>query len=536
MSDDELFYLQPGFDLTSLTVPRIRAILVSHDISYPASAKKPQLIQILTNEVLPHSRKLLRARERIRRTSRGITDVPSSQESSTVDDEDDRDLMPPPPRPARAPRARKSNASPPIDDAGDVIEVSATPAVPKRTRTSADRTSTTKHPRASDTETDAERAQPSARKTRKSIPGTVPVITPPSANIGARDLPVKNEAIEDGDSPFTDDNPFQSGSSPASASKRGSSTSRTRRSLGAPLDRKKSAGGRRQTTSPNVTKTRQDGEITAPSRSTFEFPVARVKSETGGPGDVETTEEFTPEEQLELVRDRAANGFSSRDQLPVRSSALTRRRAKPASTAAKTGPWIVILGIVGAFGALYRQEKVAVGYCGVGEPSWSLASNPQIPVWITDQFAPTCEPCPQHAFCYSGMEVTCENDFVLKQHPLSLNGLIPLPPTCEPDGEKVRKIKAVANKAIEELRERRAVYECGNDVRPGDGVASNGEEPVRSVVKNGATRIEIAEEDLKKEVSKMKRKGMSDQEFEDLWRGALGDIIEREEIQVTKDG
>ena len=49
MSDDELSYLQPGFDLSTLTVPRLRAILVSHDIPYPSSAKKPQLIQLLTD-------------------------------------------------------------------------------------------------------------------------------------------------------------------------------------------------------------------------------------------------------------------------------------------------------------------------------------------------------------------------------------------------------------------------------------------------------------------------------------------------------
>src|ERR1700728_2084937 len=111
MSDDELSYLQPGFDLSTLTVPRLRAILVSHDIPYPSSAKKPQLIQLLTDEVLPRSRKLLSARARTKRTSKGITDVPSSQESSTVaGDDDDGGLMPPPP-PPKTPRGRKSKAT-----------------------------------------------------------------------------------------------------------------------------------------------------------------------------------------------------------------------------------------------------------------------------------------------------------------------------------------------------------------------------------------------------------------------------------------
>jgi hypothetical protein len=60
MSDTEsLDYLQTGFDPSSLTVPRIRSILVAHDIEYPSGAKKPQLVQIFSEKVLPQSRKIL---------------------------------------------------------------------------------------------------------------------------------------------------------------------------------------------------------------------------------------------------------------------------------------------------------------------------------------------------------------------------------------------------------------------------------------------------------------------------------------------
>ncbi len=76
-------------------------------------------------------------------------------------------------------------------------------------------------------------------------------------------------------------------------------------------------------------------------------------------------------------------------------------------------------------------------------------------------------------------------------------------------------------------RERRAAYECGEEL---------GTEEVKTVAKAGGTKLEVAEETLKREVSKMRRRGMSSEEFEDLWRGALGDIMQRDEVEVLRDG
>lgn len=88
-----------------------------------------------------------------------------------------------------------------------------------------------------------------------------------------------------------------------------------------------------------------------------------------------------------------------------------------------------------------------------------------------------------------------------------------MPPTCEPDSEKARRVKAVADKAVEELRDRRAKYECGQ--LKDDGKAAS---------------PEIAESKLKEEVAKKRRKGLSDSEFDDLWKGAIGEIIDKEEV------
>ncbi|KAI9742951.1 MAG: hypothetical protein M4579_007751, partial [Chaenotheca gracillima] len=119
------------------------------------------------------------------------------------------------------------------------------------------------------------------------------------------------------------------------------------------------------------------------------------------------------------------------------------------------------------------------------------------------------------------MVTKCEPDFVLQPHPLSLGGLVPLAPTCEPDGEKARKVKAVADRAVEELRERRAKYECGDLIDE----------------KNKAVKpsVEISETKLKEAVGEKRRKGMTQSEFENLWQSALGEVLNRDEILVGTD-
>src|SRR5947209_19093960 len=104
---------------------------------------------------------------------------------------------------------------------------------------------TDNHPHVTDTETHADIHPTSARKTRKSTPGPVPVPNHSSIKIDEPDRRVKRESLEHGASPFSDDNPFQSGSSPASESHRVSSTSRSRKSLGAPSTDKRTVTSHR---------------------------------------------------------------------------------------------------------------------------------------------------------------------------------------------------------------------------------------------------------------------------------------------------
>lgn len=518
---DSLDYLSADFDLNSLTVPRLRAILVSHDVSYPASAKKSQLIRILEDEVLPQAKRLIRDRERVKRTSEGIMDMPSraSSVASSFDgyqdyhEGADRDSVPPPPTPSSvsttgAGRARSTRSTRASTADVDEQNVPATPATASR-RSVAPRSESRPYYR-----TDRNDATPVAKKdvatprqsTVKKLrrsemtPSTEPELPmPPQPSI-------KPEPVDE--SVFTDDNPFQSGSSPAtweqqklrSAGKRKSRVSQSPAFMDGLRARKSETPG-----------IKQENESFVSTRSPFRFPAPQLgpykeESEEEGYGDESdyiAGEEFTPEEQLALEYEQADRMYA----VPQ-----ANRRARKQSKASKAAPWVVILSLLGGFAGWWRKEKVEIGFCGIGKPTWSLAET-KVPEWA-NVLEPQCEPCPPHAFCYPNFEARCEHDFILTSHPLSLGGLIPLPPTCEPDSEKARRVKAVADKAVEELRDRRAKWECGE-------LAADGKE---------ARSPEISEQDLKKEIGNKRRKGMSDAEFDDLWMGALGEVIGKEEV------
>jgi hypothetical protein len=515
MSDTEsVDYLENGFDAKSLTVPRLRSILVKYDVQYPATAKKQQLVELFNEEVAPQAKKILAKRARVKRMSQGIVDAQSQDSVSTRDE----DLMPPPPRTrARSPRKTPSVKS-------ETPETADFPSVPKASpRKRSSRSITAPGPSASDTDTGNEASQPkSARKPRRVTPAVK--LEPPEDET---DLFRRTPGD---DSVFSDDNPFQSGSSPAPAARTPSSRRVTHGGdsitvKGESGSAKKSAAPRRRTDGPDVVGA-DDRHVSA----RFEIPVQRrgevVQADpadvTAGEeftADVTAGEEFTADEQLELIAEERAN--------PERALATRRKAETPTRRVNLTTPlWVLLITLLSAYAGWYRQEKVAVGYCGLGRPAKQiLPVDFELPQWAEPArilIEPQCEPCPMHASCYSDFSVQCEHGFVLKQHPLAAGGVVPIPPTCEPDSERARQVHLVADRAVEELRERRAKFECGESV---------GEES------SPVTTPEIEEEELKEIVNtvrKQRNKRMTDQEFDDLWIDAIGEIKARDEIEVQE--
>ncbi|KAE9578853.1 hypothetical protein CGMCC3_g5259 [Colletotrichum fructicola] len=497
---DEYEYLQPGFDPKSLTVPRLRSILVAHEIQYPSTAKKPQLVDLFNEEVLPQAKKILAKQARAKRSSKGIVDMGSNHESKSFDD---YDLAPPPRR--RTTRSQSPRKASTRVKSEEYEQQPPAPISPTKRKVRA----SSRQPVEPEPYYEPEQVEQLERFEQPVFEQAEP---PKSVRTKRNVTPhIKQEESEEDffkkrreSEYFSMDNPFQSGSSPA------------------PI--KTPATGRRRTGQDlfqnDSVRRRTDGHYAEerPKSSTksqaFEVPVStllREETPEYQPAEiVEAGEEFTPDAQFEMEQEMAASGESA--LAPRRTPARPRRSlAKPF--------WALAVSLLGAYGAWYRQEKVAVGYCGLGRPAMQIIpADIPVPDWAVQLAEPQCELCPQHAYCYEDYSVRCEPDFILKPHPLALGGLVPLPPTCEPDGEKVRRVKAVADKTVEELRERRAQFECGDST---DEAQQAPEAPA------------IDEQELKKVISAKRSKKMNKQEFDDLWVAAIGDVKGREEVEVV---
>ncbi|PHH50918.1 hypothetical protein CFIMG_004408RAa [Ceratocystis fimbriata CBS 114723] len=532
MADTDVDYLQPDFDPRSVTMPRLRSIMVTHNIQYPSTAKKQDLVNLFNQEVAPMARKLLKQRARVKRMSSGIINA-----GDILDPEDDEDNIVP--RPPSRSRSRRS-ASPikpvsPRKSSSRLHTESVEPeyvAEPASTRTV--RTTRRSASRGLSMDPEPIHATPSARRSRASM--TPQVIVQEPTQPDDDDIPDMLSEAENEESVFTDDNPFQR--SPPRAKTPGSTR---RKSAGPGTAKRKSAGASSERGSPmGVTlssimaqqqqqqsllpKARSPsaelGRIPSPAPSTQRnlspSPVPR-RSPSPGPfpeyqHDIDAGEEFTPEALQQLEADIAASGQSATASYKATDPSRKFDFATPL--------WVLLFTIFAAYGVWYRQEKIAVGYCGLGrEPTQIIPVDVPVPDWIVPFIEPQCEPCPSHAYCYEDFVVRCEADFIMKPHPLSLGGLIPIPPTCQPDGEKAVRVKAVADKVIEELRTRRAEHECG-------GILNEDGE------KQGS--LEIKEQALKEIISRQRRKKLAQQEFDDLWDAAIGEVKTRDEVEITE--
>lgn len=479
---DDLDYLEPGFDANSLTVPKLRNVLVTHDVTYPSNAKKPQLVQLFNEEVVPKAKKLLSARRRLKPSSKGIVDVPSSQ-ASVVDEEEEiaPELPPPPPTTRRSTGRRRTRASP-QDDVDAILQ---SPPEPPTSR----RRTTIKYAPSSDAEPEV---RPAARRTRHS---TTPAMKAEDSELEGWNRPAA-------DSPFTSENPFQSGSSPPQEPRGG-----RRKTLDAPdaREKRKSMSSRRRT---EGSKVKQDSHTKPLASSAFNMPILgqRNKEQPEERELVPAGEEFTPEEAQEIA-EQQKNGML----------AVVPRRKKKSGSGGLTVGALTLSIMLAAVGFAYRSEKLEVGYCGVGRDPSSDLQGITIPEWAQA----VCQPCPPHAICSPLLKTACETDFMLKPHPLSFGGLVPLPPTCEPDSEKSQRVAVVTRRGVEKLREQNAAHECN--------------EPLNGGTKPPSSPF-ISEQELKATLLAKKSKRMSQEEFDALWDPAIGEMLNHDEIEHKDEG
>lgn len=206
MEDPE--YLQPGFDPTTLKVAELRGILLEHNVDYPSSAKKAQLVDLFTQHVAPKARRILNARSRVKASGRGIIDAGS-------------DATPPveaTPRRRSSRRATRLGTADTEED--DEEERAPVLARPQRRSASVKRVSG-KHTRGPETDkSEFEDQEPpkSIRKTRKGVSRQSIIPKTESPGLPPPELKYENTDEEAEEPVFSSHNPFQSGSSPATKS------------------------------------------------------------------------------------------------------------------------------------------------------------------------------------------------------------------------------------------------------------------------------------------------------------------------------
>lgn len=178
---------------------------------------------------------------------------------------------------------------------------------------------------------------------------------------------------------------------------------------------------------------------------------------------------------------------------------------------------LFVISLLCGYVTWWCQERFNVGYCNVGfisddsslEDEYYNDKNPL--ELLNDYLQPKCVPCPPHATCYPNFKAICDEDFKYRENVFSFSGFLPIAPSCLPDTEKQQRIMALSNRAKQILRQRNADVECGNIE---------------------ATTAAIEEDDLRDLLYKDKKGEISDEEWNDLWRHAIKDLDNEDDIIV----
>lgn len=485
-------YLEPGFDPNTLKVAELRGILLKYDVDYPSSAKKSVLLELFNQHVASRAQKLRTASARVKPSTEGMIDAGFTPEKNDIHATPAR-------RPRRTTRGVTEDHTEEDDD-----------APPKSTRKPHGRASSRRRTVDVEPVQDENQLPPSAvRKPRKSMTRLL---------MDEVATPYRKVEPEESDTPFSSYNPFQMGSPPMPIK---SPDPERRRTVGVPASAKKPSGTLRRRTEGVPVEVFQQPEPDYPRDGTLTKRRNPIRTATNGsqrtnngasertkysivmpePDAMEPGEEFSPQEAAELAQE------------PPRE--LVRRNSRRPSGTGSNILLVTVSFILMAYAIWWRAEKIEVGYCGVGGLDMRSyeSDNP-----LLELIRPDCEPCPPHARCYPGMELDCVDDYIKVNSWLSLGGLWPIPPACVPDTEKERRAMIMSDAALDILRKSGAEQRCKEKFLSG-GMDLEG----------------VSEADLRQVLYDRKAPALSDREFSELWRHALEDLSNREEVIVDTD-
>ncbi|KAF9206058.1 inner nuclear membrane protein enriched at telomere/subtelomere region [Haplosporangium sp. Z 27] len=202
-----------------------------------------------------------------------------------------------------------------------------------------------------------------------------------------------------------------------------------------------------------------------------------------------------------------AGGFRRYDQTQQRNSNPMR---------------LITFFVVFIFGMWYRQTRFRIGFCTATSYSSDHSSSWNQQTW--DWIYPTCIPCPTHATCSSPHKnPVCPPEYILKPHPLSLGNFLPLTPECVLNRAKEYQSLQVAD-AVEQILHRKAGIEECKTFSP----------PLKT--REFISRQQISLSELRRTILSMKDSSVSQRDFEQYWKLAVGEIYRRSDTVFIERG
>lgn len=174
--------------------------------------------------------------------------------------------------------------------------------------------------------------------------------------------------------------------------------------------------------------------------------------------------------------------------------------------------WIIVM-LSALFGYWYYEQKYLVGYCGqeIDQPTFedsSVALIGKLGNALDKYCKPNCILCPQHARCFTNLELGCFEDFM--EFKPWYDFVVPGHKKCIPDTKKAEKLEIMIDVALDLLRSRNAVVDCG---KSSDDIQSG-----------------ISVRELHDLLLSMKAPYITTEEFEELWSRSVVELKKEPDI------
>lgn len=251
-----------------------------------------------------------------------------------------------------------------------------------------------------------------------------------------------------------------------------------------------------------------------------EKPSLRYSFDTDEEDDTDVEEDHKESGSGDIADDSVAQ--KSLKSLPPKVR-LNIPKRKVAYALQFIGLWIALLGSL-LFGYWYREQTFLVGYCGkemykptVPASGDSFGLLVKLGSYLDDNFRPECVACPQHARCFSNLQLGCYEDFVeYKPWYFDLVPMLdPYAKKCVPDSKKAEKVELMIEEALNLLRARNANKNCG-----------------RTPIDSFEAGIHVDE--LHDLLLALKAPYITEEEFEELWERSVVELEKEPEITVRQ--